>query len=216
MRNPTLSVTHPTATKERLVALVEEVPGARVGVKVAALLLLLEGQRPGWTAEVLGVTRMSLSRWIHGVNGAGLEALTPKPRPGRPTRLAPRVQQALARHLEQPPHAFGLNRAVGRADGGGAPEAALRDRGASPTGAAVDAPPGVPPEAGQPRVPAGTSHSGPAVPAGVKKNWRPWARLRRWSSKTRPGLPCTRAWGGGGPDAASGFASQPPVSIGSG
>ena len=111
MRNPTLSVTHPTATKERLVALVEEVPGARVGVKVAALLLLLEGQRPGWTAEVLGVTRMSLSRWIHGVNSAGLEALTPKPRPGRPTRLAPRVQQALARHLEQPPHGFGLNRA---------------------------------------------------------------------------------------------------------
>jgi transposase-like protein len=74
MRNPTLSVTHTTATKERLVALVEEVPGARVGVKVAALLLLLEGQRPGWTAEVLGVTRMSLSRWIHGVNSAGLEA----------------------------------------------------------------------------------------------------------------------------------------------
>jgi len=106
-----LNLTHPAATKERLVALAEEVPGARVGVKVAALLLLLEGQRPGWIAEVLGVTRMSLNRWIHGVNSAGLEALTPKPRSGRPTRLAPQIQKALARHLERSPQAHGLNRA---------------------------------------------------------------------------------------------------------
>jgi transposase len=111
MRNPTLGLTHPAAKKERLLALAEEVPGARIGIKIAALLLLLEGQRPGWIAEVLGVTRMSLSRWIHGVNSAGLEALTPKPRPGRPTRLAPQIQQALARHLEQSPQAVGLHRA---------------------------------------------------------------------------------------------------------
>lgn len=111
MRNPTLHVTHSAATKERLLALAEEVPGARIGIKIAALLLLLEGQRPGWIAEVLGVTRMSLNRWIHGVNTAGLEVLKPKPRPGRPTRLAPRVQTALARHLEQAPQAFGLHRA---------------------------------------------------------------------------------------------------------
>lgn len=111
MRNPTLNLTHHAATKEHLLAVVEDMPGAWVGIKVAALLLVLEGQRPGWIAEVLGVTRMSLSRWIHGVNNAGLEALKPKPRPGRPTRLAPQVQKALAQHLEQSPQAFGLNRA---------------------------------------------------------------------------------------------------------
>ena len=111
MRNPTLSLSHPTATKDQLLALAEGVPGARIGLKVAALLLVLEGQRPGWVADVLGVTRMSLTRWIHGVNQAGVQALKPKPRPGRPTRLAPQVQKALARHLEQSPQAVGLNRA---------------------------------------------------------------------------------------------------------
>lgn len=110
MRTPTLELTHPHATRPRLLALAREIPGAWSGIKIAALLLLLEGQRPGWIAEVLGLTRMSLSRWIHGVNAAGREALRPKPRPGRPTRLTPQVQQALAAHLEQAPQAFGLPR----------------------------------------------------------------------------------------------------------
>src|SRR3970040_1806147 len=110
MRPPTLQLTHPDATQARLIALAREIPGAWVGIKIAALLLLLEGQRPGWIAEVLGLTRMSLTRWIHGVNAAGLEALQSKPRPGRPPRLTPQVQQALAAHLEQSPQAFGLPR----------------------------------------------------------------------------------------------------------
>ena len=45
MRNPSLSLTHPGAKKERLLALAEEIPGAWVGIKIAALLLVLEGQR---------------------------------------------------------------------------------------------------------------------------------------------------------------------------
>lgn len=110
MRPPTLQLTHPEATQARLIALAREIPGAWVGIKIAALLLLLEGQRPGWITEVLGLTRMSLTRWIHGVNAAGLRALRPKPRPGRPARLTPRVQAALAAHLEQSPQAFGLPR----------------------------------------------------------------------------------------------------------
>jgi len=110
MRPPTLELTHPHATRPRLIVLAKEIPGAWIGIKIAALLLLLEGQRPGWIAEVLGLTRMSLTRWIHGVNAAGLEALRPKPRPGRPKRMTPQVQQALATHLEQSPQAFGLPR----------------------------------------------------------------------------------------------------------
>jgi len=110
MRTPTLELTHRHATRPRLIALAKAIPGAWIGIKIAALLLLVEGQRPGWIAEVLGLTRMSLTRWIHGVNAAGLEALRPKPRPGRPTRLTPQLQQALAAHLEQSPQAFGLPR----------------------------------------------------------------------------------------------------------
>lgn len=110
MRPPTLELTHPAATRERLVAMAKEIPGAWMGIKIAALLLVLEGQRPGWITEVLGLTRMSLNRWMHGVNAQGIHALVPKPRPGRPPRLTASVRQTLAQHLEQSPQAFGLPR----------------------------------------------------------------------------------------------------------
>ena len=110
MKNPTLSLTHKEAKKEQLLALAEKIPGAWAGIKIAALLLMLEGQRPGWITEVLGLTRMSLSRWIHGVNKDGLEFLKPKPRPGRPARVEKEIQKALEVHLEKSPREFGLNR----------------------------------------------------------------------------------------------------------
>ncbi len=111
MRKPSLTLTHAGAKKERLLALAEEIPGAWVGIKIAALLLVLEGQRPGWITGVLGLTRMSLSRWIHAVNQEGVQALRPKPRPGRPTGLEAKVQKTMAVHLEKSPQDFGLNRA---------------------------------------------------------------------------------------------------------
>ena len=110
MRTPSLELKHPEATRERLVALAKEIPGAWIGMKIAALLLVVEGQRPSWIVEVLGLTRMSLNRWMHGVNTAGVRFLVPKPRPGRPPRLTLAVRRDLSRHLEQSPQDFGLPR----------------------------------------------------------------------------------------------------------
>lgn len=110
MRNPTLMLTHPEASRERLLAMVRLTPGAHVGIKIAALLLILEGQRPGWIAEVLGVTRQSLNLWMHRVNEQGLRFLEPVKRPGRPARLTSGVRRELEEHLEKSPQEFGLNR----------------------------------------------------------------------------------------------------------
>jgi len=111
MRNPSLSLTHPEASRERLAAFAREIPGAREGLKIAALLLIVEGQRPGWVAEVLGLTRQSLNLWMHKVNREGLSALRPIRRPGRPARLTKTIQQHLEDDLEKAPSEFGLNRA---------------------------------------------------------------------------------------------------------
>lgn len=111
MRNSSLALKHPGATRAQLVAFAKEVPGAWVGLKIAALLLVVEGQRPGWIAEVLGLNRGNLARWVEAINARGLRSLVSKPRPGRPSRLTPKIQRTLATHLERSPQAFGLPRA---------------------------------------------------------------------------------------------------------
>jgi transposase len=110
MKNPSLELTHREVSRERLVALVREIPGARIGLKIAALLLSVEGQRPGWICEVLGVSRQSLNVWIHQVNEQGLSAVKPKSRPGRPARLTSQIRKQLEVDLERSPQDVGLNR----------------------------------------------------------------------------------------------------------
>ena len=111
MRKPSLMLTHPEANRERLLALARKIPGAYIGIKISALLLILEGQRPGWIIDVLGLTRQSLNQWMHKVNKQGIEALKTKPRPGRPPRLNSETAAELEHHLEKSPRDFGLNRA---------------------------------------------------------------------------------------------------------
>jgi len=111
MRKPSLKLVHPEASRDALLNAAREIPGAFVGIKIAALLLTLEGQRPGWIAEVLGLTRQSLNLWMHKVNEKGLQSLKPVKRPGRPARLTPQVRRELEEHLEKSPEEFDLNRA---------------------------------------------------------------------------------------------------------
>ena len=107
-----LSLTHSEVTREKLLVLAKQIPGAWIGIKIAALLLVLEGQRPGWVNAVFGFSRMTLERWINGVNQEGTAALLPEPRTGRPTQLTPAVRQRLERDLGKPPREFGLSRAA--------------------------------------------------------------------------------------------------------
>ncbi len=105
-----LSLTGQETTREKLLTLAKQVPGARVGMKIAALLLVLEGQRPGQVTSLLGLNHMALERCIHAVNRKGPQALEPKPRPGRPTRLTVDVQQRLEQDLQKNPQEFGPGR----------------------------------------------------------------------------------------------------------
>lgn len=111
MRNPSLTLVHPESSRDGLLKAAREIPGAIVGIKIAALLLTLEGQRPGWIAEVLGLTRQSLNLLMHKVNEQGLASLKAVRRPGRPTRLTTKIRRELEAHLEKSPEEFGLNRA---------------------------------------------------------------------------------------------------------
>lgn len=105
-----LTLTAQDATREKLLALARQVPGARVGIKAAALLLVLAGWRPAQVTAPLGLSHVTVERWIRAVNQDGPETLIPKARAGRPTQLTPVVRQQLAQHLEKSPQEFGLPR----------------------------------------------------------------------------------------------------------
>jgi len=105
-----LSLDHPDLIRAQLLDLAQKAPGAWVGIRIAALLLVVEGQRSGWITQVLGLTRMSLTRWVRGVNREGIEFLRPKPRPGRPGQLTEELAHELEDHLERSPREFGWSR----------------------------------------------------------------------------------------------------------
>ena len=105
-----LTITNEAVTREALLELAEKIPGAWVGIRIAALLLLLEGWKSSAVASLFGLTRWSVVKWIQGVNERGIVALESKKQVGRPCRLDARIQQALENDLEKSPRALGLKR----------------------------------------------------------------------------------------------------------
>src|SRR4030065_345065 len=111
-----LTVTNKTVTREALLKMAERIPGAWMGIRIAALLLLLEGWKSSQIASLFGLTRWSVVRWIQGVNEKGVLAVEAKKQPGRPCRLDEQIQRVLEKDLEKNTRALGLKR--NRWDGG--------------------------------------------------------------------------------------------------
>ena len=105
-----LTITNKSVTREALLEMAEKIPGAWVGIRIAALLLLLEGWKSSQIARLFGLTRWSVVRWIEGVNEKGVLAVEAKRQPGRPCRLDEQIQRALEKDLEKSPRALGLKR----------------------------------------------------------------------------------------------------------
>jgi len=107
-----LQIARADVTRESLLALADELPGAWLGLRIAMMLLLLDGFRPTCLAELFGVSRMTLTRWVHRLQRQGPRGLRDHPRPGRPTQLTARLRRQLSVHLKQSPERYGLPRVV--------------------------------------------------------------------------------------------------------
>ena len=105
-----LTLHHPEITRPSLLAKADSIAGAWIGIRIAALLLLLSGWKSTAIAELFGVSRWSLCQWIGLANEQGLRSVEPQPAPGRKPRLSPAVQQQLDLALQEPPEKFGLDR----------------------------------------------------------------------------------------------------------
>ena len=105
-----LVLTHPDLTRTNLLSLANTIPGAWLGLKLAAFLLLLSGWKATQVTALLGVSRMGLWQWMTTANRAGLAAWQPARHPGRRPRLSAAQQQQLQLALLQSPALAGLQR----------------------------------------------------------------------------------------------------------
>ena len=105
-----LEISNKAVTRESLLRMAERVPGAWIGLRIAAMLLLLEGWKSTQIAKLFGLTRWSVVKWVQRINVQGVEAVQEVQRSGRPPRLGREVQKALDEVLQKSPRSLGLKR----------------------------------------------------------------------------------------------------------
>jgi transposase len=98
-----LTLCNPSLTREVLLRKADETPGAWIGIRIAGLLLILSGWKSTQVAELFGLTRWAVVKWIQKANSDGVETVTDRARSGRP----PRLDEALSKS----PQDFGIPRA---------------------------------------------------------------------------------------------------------
>ena len=105
-----LTLSHQELTREALLRKAEEIPGAWVGIRIAAFLLMLAGWNSTQIAELFGLSRWGAVKLIQRANLGGLKALEDQPRSGRPSQFDAKVLNALDEALSKPPQDYGLAR----------------------------------------------------------------------------------------------------------
>ena len=106
-----LTLSHPTLTREILLRKADETPGAWIGIRIAALLLILSGWKSTQVAELFGLTRWAVVKWIQKANSDGVETVNDRARSGRPSHFDEDVMKKIDEALSKFPHDFGISRA---------------------------------------------------------------------------------------------------------
>ena len=106
-----LTLSHPSLTREILLRKADETPGAWIGIRIAALLLILSGWKSTQVAELIGLTRWAVVKWIQKANSDGVETVNDRARSGRPSHFDENVMKTLDEALSKSPQDFGIPRA---------------------------------------------------------------------------------------------------------
>jgi transposase len=106
-----LTLSHPSLTREILLRKADETPGAWIGIRIAGLLLILSGWKSTQVAELFGLTRWAVVKWIRNANSEGVEMVTDRARSGRPSLFDEDMLNKLDEVLSKSPQNFGISRA---------------------------------------------------------------------------------------------------------
>ena len=105
-----LTISHIDITKELLLRKAEKTPGAWVGIRIAALLLVLSGWKSSQVAELFGLTRWAVVKWMQKANREGIESVNDRHRSGRPSQFDERIMRHLDEALSKSPREYGIPR----------------------------------------------------------------------------------------------------------
>ncbi len=104
-----LTLDHPELTREALLRLADRTPGAWIGIRIAVLLLIVAGWKSAQAAELFGLTRWTVVKWIQKANREGAEAVLDRRRMGRPPRIKREVMKKLEAVLTNSPREVGVS-----------------------------------------------------------------------------------------------------------
>jgi transposase len=105
-----LTLIHKEMTQENLLGMAAAIPGAWVGIRIAAYLLILKGWRSSQVADLFGLTRCAVVKWIRKGNEIGVQAVEDRSRPGRPSLFHEQLRKELDEVLSKSPKDFGIPR----------------------------------------------------------------------------------------------------------
>ena len=106
-----LTLSHPSLTREVLLRKADQTPGAWIGIRIAALLLILSGWKWTEVAKLFGLTRWAVVKWIKKANADGAEMVSDSMRSGRPSHFDEDIMKELDEALSKSPQDFGIPRA---------------------------------------------------------------------------------------------------------
>ena len=105
-----LTIEHSEITRESLLGMAEGIRGAWIGIRIAGYLLLLSGWKSTQVAELFGLSRWAVVKWIRKANLKGLEGIKDSARPGRPSQFDDELRKELDEALSKSPKEFGIQR----------------------------------------------------------------------------------------------------------
>ena len=105
-----LTLSHQELTRDALLRKAEEIPGAWVGIRIAAFLLMLAGWNSTQVADLFGLSRWGAVKLIQKANREGLEAIEDHPRPGGPSQFDEKILKEPDEALSKSPQDYGLSR----------------------------------------------------------------------------------------------------------
>ncbi len=105
-----LDLTHPGLTRENLLRKAKETRGAWIGIRIAGLLLMLSGWKSSQVAELFGLTRWAVVKWMHKANREGVASVQNHPRSGRPSPFDASLLKGLDEVLSRSPQEVGFPR----------------------------------------------------------------------------------------------------------